>query len=112
MFGVSIPELLLILAIALIVLGPKKLPELAKSLGRGIAEFRKATSEIKDSINFDDELNTIKSNFSDIGNNMDPPIMSEEKSDKPFETDTYTSNDARDTADPDKEKAKDVKNNG
>ncbi len=48
MFGIGMPELLLILALALIVLGPKKLPELAKTLGKGLAEFRRATDEIKD----------------------------------------------------------------
>ena len=48
MFGIGMPELLLILALALIVLGPKKLPELARALGKGIAEFRRATDELKD----------------------------------------------------------------
>ena len=48
MFGIGMPELLLILALVLIVLGPKKLPELAKTLGKGLAEFRRATDEIKD----------------------------------------------------------------
>ena len=42
------PELLLILGLALIVLGPKKLPELARALGKGLAEFRRATDELKD----------------------------------------------------------------
>ena len=42
------PELLMILGLALIVLGPKKLPELAKALGKGLAEFRRATDELKD----------------------------------------------------------------
>jgi TatA/E family protein of Tat protein translocase len=48
MFGIGMPELLLILGLALIVLGPKKLPELARALGKGMAEFRRATDELKD----------------------------------------------------------------
>jgi len=48
MFGIGMPELLLILAVALIVLGPKKLPDLARALGKGLSEFRRATDEIKD----------------------------------------------------------------
>jgi TatA/E family protein of Tat protein translocase len=47
MFGIGMPELLLILGLALIVLGPKKLPELARALGKGMAEFRRATDELK-----------------------------------------------------------------
>ncbi|MBI5503388.1 MAG: twin-arginine translocase TatA/TatE family subunit [Deltaproteobacteria bacterium] len=46
MFGVGPTELLVILVIALLVLGPKRLPELAHSLGKGLAEFRKATSDL------------------------------------------------------------------
>ena len=48
MLGIGMPELLLILGLALIVLGPKKLPELAKALGKGLSEFRRATDELKD----------------------------------------------------------------
>ena len=48
MFGIGGPELLLILGLALIVLGPKKLPELARALGKGLAEFRRATDDLKD----------------------------------------------------------------
>jgi Tat protein translocase TatB subunit len=60
MFGIGFPELILIMAIALIVIGPKKLPDLARALGKGMAEFRKATQEIKDSLNFDEELKDVK----------------------------------------------------
>jgi TatA/E family protein of Tat protein translocase len=47
MFGLGIQELLVILVIALIVVGPKKLPEVAKSLGRGLAEFKRTTDELQ-----------------------------------------------------------------
>jgi sec-independent protein translocase protein TatA len=47
MFGsLGMPELIVIFVIALIVFGPRKLPELGRSLGRGIAEFKKATNEL------------------------------------------------------------------
>jgi TatA/E family protein of Tat protein translocase len=46
MFGIGPTELIVILVIALLVIGPKKLPDLAKSLGKGLAEFRRATSDI------------------------------------------------------------------
>ncbi|MFA5515509.1 MAG: twin-arginine translocase TatA/TatE family subunit [Desulfuromonadales bacterium] len=49
MFGIGMPEMLLILALALIVIGPKKLPDIARALGRGLAEFRRATDELKTS---------------------------------------------------------------
>jgi Tat protein translocase TatB subunit len=47
MFGIGMPELLLIMAVALVVLGPKKIPDLARALGRGLAEFRRATDDLK-----------------------------------------------------------------
>lgn len=50
MFGIGMPELVLILVIALIVLGPSKLPEIARTLGRGMHEFRKATDDLRDNL--------------------------------------------------------------
>jgi len=49
MFNIGLPELLIIAAIALIVFGPNKLPELAKALGKAMREFKKATEEMKES---------------------------------------------------------------
>jgi sec-independent protein translocase protein TatA len=50
MFGIGMPELLVIAVIALLVVGPKKLPDIAKALGKGLAEFRKVTESATDTI--------------------------------------------------------------
>ncbi len=50
MFGIGTTEILVILLVALIVIGPSKLPEIAKFLGKGLAEFRRVTSEVKTTI--------------------------------------------------------------
>jgi TatA/E family protein of Tat protein translocase len=70
MFGIGMPELLLILAIALIVIGPKKLPDLAKSLGRTLREFKKATNDLKETIQIDEDLSDVKKAFDDIGDDI------------------------------------------
>ncbi len=51
MFGLGAGEILVILIFALIFVGPKKLPELAKGLGRGIREFQKAKNDLLDEVN-------------------------------------------------------------
>jgi TatA/E family protein of Tat protein translocase len=50
MGSIGAPELIIIFVVALIIFGPKKLPELGKGLGKGLAEFRKASSELKSTI--------------------------------------------------------------
>jgi sec-independent protein translocase protein TatA len=57
MFGLGFPELLLIFVIALIVFGPKKLPDLGRSIGRAMSEFKKASDEFQD---------TMKSEMQDV----------------------------------------------
>ena len=68
-------EMLMIFVIALLVFGPKKLPELGKSLGKGIREFKKATDELKS--NWDDQvkdiaqpLNDVKKDIHSMGQNL------------------------------------------
>ncbi|UOD35366.1 twin-arginine translocase TatA/TatE family subunit [Deferribacteraceae bacterium V6Fe1] len=55
MFGLGMSEIILILALALIVIGPNKLPEVAKALGKGYAEFKKVLNDFKDAVNIEDE---------------------------------------------------------
>ena len=69
MFNIGLPELLIIVAIALIVFGPNKLPELAKAFGRAMREFRKATEEVKESFEAETrDLEEIKQTIS--GNHL------------------------------------------
>ncbi|HEY6065410.1 MAG TPA: twin-arginine translocase TatA/TatE family subunit [Thermoanaerobaculia bacterium] len=65
MFGpIGMPELILIFFVALLVFGPKKLPELGKSLGRGLAEFKRASEDLKRTI--EDEIESGKHQVSSV----------------------------------------------
>jgi Tat protein translocase TatB subunit len=66
MFGLGMPEIFLILAIALIVIGPKKLPELAKTLGRAMGEFKRSAQDFKKSIDIETTLKDIETPASDL----------------------------------------------
>lgn len=63
MFDIGFDEFLLIIVVALFVYGPDRLPDLARALGRGYAEFRRATNELKQTFDQDDTVREIKQEF-------------------------------------------------
>jgi sec-independent protein translocase protein TatA len=79
MGNVGLPELIFIFALALLVLGPKRLPEVGRSLGKGLAELRRATSGLKESIEREIENAKVeipaseKTKTSEVGANLDAP---------------------------------------
>jgi TatA/E family protein of Tat protein translocase len=79
------PDLLVILVIALIVFGPQKLPELAKTIGKALGEFKKTTEEVKESIGIKD-LEEMRSNligmdlFTDLAEKVSASMTNKEDS--------------------------------
>jgi Tat protein translocase TatB subunit len=65
-FGIGMQEIVLICAIALIVVGPKKLPELARALGKGYGEFRRAFDEMKRNVETDFQADEIRRSLLDL----------------------------------------------
>ena len=66
MFNIGLPELMIIVAIALIVFGPNKLPELARAFGKAMREFKKATEEVKESFEAETrDLEELKTNITE-----------------------------------------------
>ncbi len=80
MLGIGFPELIIIAVIALLIFGPSKLPELGKTLGKGLREFKKASSDFKEQIN---PLNDIHENeldnHHDYETNTESPNLIENK---------------------------------
>src|SRR5690348_14930620 len=66
MFGLGMGELIVIFIVALIVLGPARLPKLAQDLGKAIREFRKAADDMKQELAQDEDLKGIKGTFQEL----------------------------------------------
>jgi sec-independent protein translocase protein TatA len=98
MFGIGASELLIIIVVALLVVGPKRLPDLARSLGKGFSEFKKATEGvtegIKDTLRADDikeNINGIKDSLLYGKNDTESPQPSTDpKAETPKKSDPYT----------------------
>lgn len=73
MFGIGMQEIMLICVIALIVVGPKRLPELARALGKGYGEFRRAFDEMKRSVETDLQTEEIRRRLLDLPPPPPPP---------------------------------------
>src|SRR5476651_610738 len=77
--SIGMPELLLIFVVALLVFGPKKLPEIGKSLGRGLAEFKKASDDLKKTIENEieagkQEAASVKAQMPEVKDTLAAPI--------------------------------------
>ena len=87
MFGLGMPEILLILAIALIVIGPKKLPDLAKTLGRAMGEFKRSAQDFKKSIDVESSIKDVDPSIEEIRENLkkaNEPYKDKEDGDAQF----------------------------
>jgi len=85
MGSLGVPELIVIFVVALIVFGPKKLPELGKSLGKGLAEFRRASNELKSTI--EEEVRAIEAE-TPARHNSEPEPEPESKPDSKTTSET------------------------
>jgi TatA/E family protein of Tat protein translocase len=75
MFGLGMGELIVICAIALIFLGPKRLPDVATSLGKAIRSFRKATRDLTDQLEIDDEVKNPLRELKSALRDEPPPVQ-------------------------------------
>ncbi len=76
MFGIGLPELILILALALIVVGPDKLPDLARSVAKGVLDLKKTANSLKESLNeHGNPLDDIKPELEDAAKALKEDVM-------------------------------------
>ena len=96
MFGIGFPELIVIMGIALIVVGPEKLPELAKSLAKGLMELKKTATALKDSFKEETEEKPWEKDLPDPSKTIEQAVshvetaVSPEASSDPNNKDPYT----------------------
>lgn len=83
MFGIGLPEMILILALALIVVGPDKLPELARSVAKGVLELKKTVSALKENLADENPFESVKPELEEAAKSLKEkladPVASEWK---------------------------------
>jgi len=81
MFGtLGMPELILIFVVALLLFGPRKMPEIGRSIGRALGEFRRASNEFKRTIEDEvaaEEIREVEKDLKGIGKSVKTPLESE-----------------------------------
>ena len=79
MFGIGLPEMIVILAVALIVVGPDKLPELAKSLAKGVLELKRTVNQVKDNLTEEGTvINSVKEDLNKTTADLKQQLLDEE----------------------------------
>ena len=87
MFGpIGMPELIIILTLALIIFGPRKLPELGRSLGKSLGEFKRASNELRNTL--DDEIRLEEQRSSQQAAKPQPPVAETRTPDTDFADDS------------------------
>jgi Tat protein translocase TatB subunit len=100
MFGIGMPELLVIAVIALLVVGPKKLPDIAKALGKGLSEFRKATESATETLKETLKTDEIKKDMDGLKDSLLYGKGEEKEAPAPPAAPTPADHDAPKTTDP------------
>lgn len=76
MFGIGLPEMIVIMAVALIVVGPDKLPDMARSVAKWVLELKKTVNQVKESLNDEDNLiGSVQSDLRKTGDDLKGKLL-------------------------------------